>query len=1140
MENDQQILENRRRTLANDPQYFGGYLNMARLNIYNISNHLAASFEQKVLPEEGQIPASFLCNKSIKKINWNHVYSKARRFLPILKVFDADSLPKEERETSDKEGKDFTTMNETLKLVFDELQAFRNDYSHYYSTEKADNRKLTISVELADFLAVNFKRAIAYTKVRMKDVLADDDYAVVESKQIVTPDNLITTEGLVFLTCIFLEREQAFQFIGKVQGLKGTQFNSFIATREVLLAYCLKLPHDKFVSEDLGQALTLDIINELNRCPKTLYEVITEEEKQQFRPDLDAQGIDNLIANSTNEEEREKILDEIDYEDYIESLTRRVRHSNRFPYFAMRYIEEKNVFDKLRFHIDLGKYEVDKYNKQFDGEATERKVVENAKAFGKLSSFTNQETVELKIDSAQRTNGFEQFAPHYNADNNKIGLSNKESEARLLTKAKPESKVSYNLKQPLPQAFLSLHELPKIILLEYLQKGKAEEMINDFIKVNDSQLMSMQFIDEIKEQLPVDWNEFGKRSDSKKKKAYTNAALQYLLQRKATLNKVLANYQLNDKQVPTRILNYWLNIKEVDDSRSVSDRIKLMKRDCMSRLKVVEKHKLDKSARTPKVGEMATFLAKDIVDMIVSTDKKQKITSFYYDKMQECLALYADTEKKATFIHIVTNELKLLEKGGHPFLANINLRQIRKTSQLYELYLVEKANKQVKKMNPKTQRTSNVDESWMMKSFYAKEWNEEIGKQLTVVKLPVNKTNIPFTIRQWEEKEKHNLQAWLHNITKGKTSKDGKKAIDLPTNLFDDTLCELLREALINQGIDATPTTKYNELLKQWWTAREDSTQDFYLSERQYDIYDEKVCFTINSSAHFADYYAPALSKAYSRLRAERDVARRTDKRLPPVERKDVERVFKNTIAETEKEIRMLQEEDRMAVLMLEQLMDNQQQLKLGKIDSLLNETKRIEQTINTQLSFDHKGKEIKDKTNPEIVKTIVAERKQKNYTEMRKYVHDRRLPELFEYIDGNELPLDVLLNELRAYNTAKQVVFDTIFALEKKIIETDPEGLKQLNVGKDGQIQTGNIQHKPYVQWLENKGLITDHQKQFINMVRNSFSHNQFPQRSTVELLMPEWQNTNIALQIAGEYKQLIVDIIEKSLHPHKQHQMV
>lgn len=1106
METNEQILENRRRTLTNDPQYFGGYLNMARLNIYNISNHIATDFGQSPLPEEGQIPASFLCNKGIKKLNWNHVYGKTRRFLSILKVFDVESLPKEERENSEKEGRDFATMSDTLKVVFGELQAFRNDYSHYYSTEKGDSRKLTISAELADFLTVNFKRAIAYTKVRMKDVLADTDYELVESKHIVTPDYKITTEGLVFLTCMFLEREQAFQFIGKIQGLKGTQFNSFIATREVLMSFCIKLPHDKFVSEDLSQALTLDIINELNRCPKTLYEVITEEARQQFRPELDAQGIDNLIANSTSDEEREKILDEINYEDYIEGLTKRVRHNNRFPYFAMRYIEEKNVFDKLRFHIDLGKYEVDKYNKELNGEPIERVVVENAKAFGKLSSFTDPEVIQQKIDNQQRTSGFEQFAPHYNADNNKIGLSNKEETAVLIPKSKPDSKVSYNLKQPLPQAFLSLHELPKIVLLEYLQKGKTEEMIHDFILLNDSKLMNMKFIEEVKSKLPADWNEFAKRSDSKKKKAYSEAALKYLSERKTQLNGVLAEYQLNDKQVPTRILNYWLNIKEVEDNRSVSDRIKLMKRDCMTRLKVLDKHKLDKSVKTPKVGEMATYLAKDIVDMIVSKEKKQKITSFYYDKMQECLALFANAEKKALFIHIVTNELKLFENSGHPFLRNINLQQTRKTSQFYEAYLKEKGNKQVQKFNPKTNKTSKIDESWMMQLFYSKEWKEEIGKQLTVVKLPANKIHVPFTIRMWEEKEKYNLNAWLHNVTVGKNVKDGKKGVNFPTNLFDETLCDLLRKQLDAKTVNYNPASNYNELLKLWWKTRDDATQDFYQSEREYDIYEEKVKFSINSSVHFADYFKKALDRAYTRLKAERETAQQTNRRLPLIEHKQVERVFKNTIAETEKEIRMIQEEDRMAVLMLEQLMDNSRNLKLSKIDSLLNDTTRIEQKI--------------------LNKTIIAERKQKNYTELRKYIHDRRLPELFEYVEADEISLEWLQDELRAYNTAKQQVFDAVFMLEKKIIETDMNGLKSLFTGEDGQLQTGNIQHKPYVQWLKNKGLITDNEKQFINMIRKCFSHNQFPQRKTMELLIPVWEEGNLALQIASVYNQLIADI--------------
>jgi len=1105
METNQPINENRRRTLSNDPQYFGGYLNMARLNIYNISNHIAADFEQSTLTEEGQIPASFLCNQGIKKLNWNRVFEKTKRFLSILKVFDVESLPKEERENSEKEGKDFAAMSDTLKTVFGELQDFRNDYTHYYSTEKADTRKLTVSVELADFLKLNFKRAIAYTKVRLNDVLTDADYELVEGKQVVTADNVITTEGLVFLTCMFLEREHAFQFIGKIQGLKGTQFNSFIATREVLMSFCLKLPHDKFVSENLEQALTLDIINELNRCPKTLYDVITEKERLQFRPELDEQGIENLLANSMNDDERESILDGIDYDKYIEGLTKRVRHTNRFPYYAMRFIDEKNIFSKLWFHIDLGKFEVDKYSKQLAGEQTERVVLENAKAFGKLSSFTDPVVIEHKIDNQKRTDGFEQFAPHYNADNNKIGLSNKEDIAHLIPKSKPDTKVGNNLKQPLPQAFLSLHELPKIILLDYLQKGKAEQLITDFIKLNDERLMDIRFIEEVKLKLPADWNEFAKRSDSKKKRAYSGAALKYLHQRKATLNEVLIAYNLNDKQIPTRILNYWLNIKEVDDNRSVSDRIKLMKRDCMARLKVIEKHKVDKSVKTPKLGEMATFLAKDIVDMMVSKEKKQKITSFYYDKMQECLALFADAEKKALFIHIITHELKLFENGGHPFLQNINLQQIRKTSQFYEAYLKEKANKQV----PKTNRTNQVDESWMMKQFYIKERKEEIGKQLTVVKLPANRNNIPYTIRQWDEKENYNLNKWLEHVTVGKVKGDGKKAVNLPTNLFDETLSDLLRSELDARAVNYNPAANYNELLKLWWKSRNDGTQSYYESEREYTIYDEKVSFRINSANHFADYYQKALSRAYNRLKAERETARRTNLRLPPIERKQVERVFKNTIAETEKEIRMLQEEDCMAVLMLEQLMDNTDNLKLSTIETLLNDTTRIKQNI--------------------LNKILVAERKQKNYTELRKYIHDRRLPHLFEYVAANEIQLEWLQEELRAYNTAKQQVFDTVFALEKKITETDPHGLKALFIQDNGNAKTGNIEHKPYVQWLNNKGLISEEDSRFMLEVRNRFSHNEFPVRQTVELRIPACNENKIALQIVTKYDELIAGIISR-----------
>ncbi len=259
------------RTLENDPQYFGGYLNMARLNVYNISNHIAQQFEQASLNEDGRIKDSFLCNKEINKLNWNHVFSKTVKFLPIIKVFDSESLPKSEKEKfrgTPNIGKDFNQMSDSLKIIFGELQDFRNDYSHYYSVSNGSTRKTKISKELAHFLNINFSRAIEYTKERFLGILKAEDFNLVASKKLVEADYTITTEGLVFLISIFLEKEHANLFMSKIKGLRGTQYAPFIATREVLTVFCIKLPHERFVSEDPQQAFLLDLINTLNRCPK--------------------------------------------------------------------------------------------------------------------------------------------------------------------------------------------------------------------------------------------------------------------------------------------------------------------------------------------------------------------------------------------------------------------------------------------------------------------------------------------------------------------------------------------------------------------------------------------------------------------------------------------------------------------------------------------------------------------------------------------------------------------------------------------------------------------------------------------------------------------------------------------------------
>src|SRR5690606_15875009 len=148
---------------------------------------------------------------------------------------------------------------------------------------------------------------------------------------------------------------------------------------------------------------------------------------------------------------------------YIESITKRIRHQDRFTYFALKYIDEKKLFEKIRFQIDLGKIILDEYSKTLNGEEETRRVVENAKAFGRLQDLQDEEKIVASINKTKSDLQFEQFAPHYNLDNNKIGVSFKDETPIYISSSSNEAgKAKTNLKQPVVEAFLSVHDLHKV------------------------------------------------------------------------------------------------------------------------------------------------------------------------------------------------------------------------------------------------------------------------------------------------------------------------------------------------------------------------------------------------------------------------------------------------------------------------------------------------------------------------------------------------------------------------------------------------------------------------------------------------------------------------------------------------------
>ncbi len=1046
-----------------------------------------------------------------KDFNWRLLYAIAKRHLPILTVFDDETSINDFSPSL--KGVDFEKMRTDLKTIFGELNSFRNDYSHYYHVINGTDRKITVSNELAVFIRTAYQKAIELIKLRFKsntigqdDTLETKDFDLCKGFELVKQNNSITSLGLVFLTTMFLEREYAFLFIGKIEGLKGTQFRSFIATREVFMAYCVRMPHNKLVSQDKAQALALDMIDEINKCPKTLYGVIAADARQKFLPKLSAIKTNNLIENSTNEENQ--IIE--DYEDYIENIIKRVRHSNRFYYHALRFIDTKNILKKWNFHIELGKVLSNNYKKNIGHEEFDRNIEHTIRTFDKLDNCLPKEEKDrdelaadfLKTIKAKENVGFIQFAPHYHIKNNKIAL------------AKFRGKISKykdnKIKQALPDVFLSIHELPKIILLEYLTKGKTEEIIDNYVENASPEFLNMEFIKDIKNKLP-DWDKPFQKQTNK----YNDKNASELKKRKEKLNELLLAHEpkTNIKQIPERILECWLNIKDVDKNRKISEYIRLQRLDCKEKVKALEKREKKQKTQSgeqeetrsrgkvPKIGEMATFMAKDIVNMIVSKEKKQKITSFYYDKIQECLALYADPEKKQLLSRLLFTDLKLRGKGGHPFIEEIEFTQDKSTYTLYKEYFSAK-------------------KTWIDNVFYITKRGDK-NRRETEIKLPNDENKIPYSYKKLQN-EKSNLEDWLKNNKKGHRKTDRKKPIDLPTNLFDDAIIKLLKKDLEGVGVSFKEEDKLHRLFKIWWgKVRKDSTQDYYNKRREYTIYNTKISFEPNSKNKFSDYYKDRIGEVFKSANKKRQKQK--------IQKEQVKKVLKRTIYNTEADIRILQEQDCMTLLMIEQLLKGNKndmsgtKLSLSKYEELLGEQITVLQELRFN-KLDDKGKIIKGE---KISKKIKATRKRKDTSLLQKFEYDKkRLPDLFEYYPNTEsIKIETLKGEFEAYNKEKETVFDRAFDLEKAIIKKLPVPKEALKVSNDS-----NIPHQAYLKWLQGKALIDDTKYAFLNNVRNSFSHNQFPKKEKMEIYITDWgTNTKFAETIVQKYKEVINEILEK-----------
>jgi hypothetical protein len=627
-----------------------------------------------------------------------------------------------------------------LKSLLEWMNSLRNCFSHYKTTpkfkfDKADTFYQIYDAALFRLIDKN-KQTKRYDYFNQKDIehLERKPKAIKEER---VPHKISATaideKTLAYFICLFLEPKYASIFLSRLAGFQKalTVDKMSMAEKAQLKAYtmfCCRLPQPKLESSDI----MLDMLNELNRCPNDLYNVLSEADKdRRFKVDLTAEAALAIAQNQNipinNDEDGE----------YTEGVPQEVilkRHDDRFPYFALRYFDDTNAFKTLRFHVQLGKLlKKDKYDKVMYGEKRERELTQPIFTFSKLKpmrdkyDMVNQDDLENKKIDARFVSKFnetwteekdgqtqlkaviEQFSPHYNFGEQTIGFKIFDKESQANEKDNnlprlPNLNETKKVKGIEPDAFISTYELRNLFFYQYLYKARTiETSAEDFIKIYIANIQ--RFFKDVKDGAfkpitePPDFTKNERKPYVKDKwerkvllMEYDERQVNMEERRKLMTARIKETYNIGKTSVPHDIWEYLLGYKMVPYGEYVTQKLLAQHKDIKQRLKDLEKD------RAPRVGEQATWIAEDILHFMparthIVNDKPhdQKMNNDQFRILQSSLAYFSSNKddiwmyfKEMGLIHSPVPDMQ------HPFLQKIGKGECRSLMDFYKKYLVAK------------------------------------------------------------------------------------------------------------------------------------------------------------------------------------------------------------------------------------------------------------------------------------------------------------------------------------------------------------------------------------------------------------------------------------------------------------------
>lgn len=957
----------------------------------------------------------------------------------------------------------------------------------------------------------------------------------------------LTNMGLYLFICLFLTKKYAKEFGDKTDFWGKTIDRSRPSDRQMLImhetscVYRMHQPKNRLHSEKDESALGLDILGELKKCPRELYDTLSLADQNKFR-----------VKKSEKDDHAndESLSEEMKADDGTVLM---LRSHDRFPNLSLQYLDSMKRFSAIRFQVDLGNYRYKFYEKKgwVDTPETQedrvRILQKEMIGYGRLAEIeqerkTRWEGLIRVIDKprADTKDSKPYITDHhasYHIENNHIGLQWNEKGRGVLDRSGifmpqtnlPEWVTNENtLKRPdnaadivapciPPKCWLSVYDLPAVCFLTYLSGSgeRAEKIIidttNNFFKlyqdINEGKLKSSESI------IPSDI----------RKDIVISRAMQ------KSYSYILKDYNLNISDLPSKIQDYLLDISAVCEelSNDIQNKCVAAGVDIPSLQRYISSHKsADVSSKQEELakkklelmlfqsrrrlnrftedyklfatkdnklgkkkhvdirqGTLARFLAKDMMFFKEpDADGKVKLTSQNFNILQAELALYRMSLDELT--RFLRNCDLLGGNHPHPFLQNVVDRKPRNFYQFYTYYLEEREKTIEKLINDKSYSQLHFmhpdREKWQQRNddFYKK-----LAGKYTTIELPGG----IFLDAIVGELEK--LQDAYPGIKDALASE--RKNVSFLIGAYMNA---------IGSGSQSFYGNSFKRNYKYFCMVNNPKFNNKKLENRYMSVEEMESFMSKSHDRVMRD-------KAYYRLLEDQKTI---DLKSRPKKRSQINQEYDEACnaaeaklqkayrfyTENEKAIRRQKMQDGLLFLMAQDVLT--EKMKIGDWSayklSNIGCGEEGEDILSQQLPFSIKLEVPTD----EGIKSVTIHQdnlKLKNYGDFFRFIYDSRIKPLLSQTNMESIDREHLELELDRYDQRRIPLFELVHQIEGKVVNNLSE--KQLHPMKEG--KAIKVDFKYLLQFVD----IEESNKETLRIIRNAFCHSTYPERSRVQIVL-------------------------------------